>query len=151
MRSFALALAATGLLAPLPALAQIESIDPDSEYAEETTNKLVEKLADPAVQAQLATTVAVMSDVLLDMPLAPLADALAQAGVEAADEIPHDTTLRQLSPDAGRVPDEVAHRLPQMMGAMASMAKGMAAMMPALEEMAARMKDTLPAELDTRD
>lgn len=158
MRQISLAFAAAALAAPLPALAQIESVDPDESYAvagtAETgpaTDRLVEKLSDPVVQEQLATTVSVLSEVLLDLPLAPLADALAEAGVESADRIPNDTTLRKLAPQADRVPGEIADKLPQMMGAMASMAKGMEAMMPALKDMATQMKKALPADIATRD
>ena len=154
MRKLTVAIAAAAVFAaPVPALAQIENVDPDDGFAQAppATDALVEKLADPAMQEQMATTVAVLSEVLLDLPLAPLADALAQAGVEGADRIPNDTTLRKLAPEADRVPAEIAENLPKMMGAMASMAKGMEAMMPALEDMAARMKDALPEDLGTRD
>lgn len=153
MRTFAIALALSGLCAAGPALAQIESVDPDEGFVVDAPegNRLVERLADPVAQEQLATSVAVMGEILLDLPLAPLAQALADAGVETADDIPADTTLRKLAPGAGRVPEEVAERLPQAMGAMASMARGMEAMLPAFREMADRMKDALPPELAGQD
>ena len=142
-----LVLAAIGLAAPLPAAAQIETIDPDSAIDQaESPVDLAQKLADPAVQAQTTSMVAVLSDVLLDLPLAPLAKTLTDAGVEAADRVPADTTLRKLAPDATHVQDEVTAKLPQMMGAMAAMAKGMEAMMPALRDMAAQAKRALPAK-----
>ena len=135
------------LAAPVPASAQIETIDPDMAADQPADSAdLADRLADPAVQQQLTTTVAVLGDVLLDLPLAPLAKALADAGVEAADEIPGDTTLRKLAPGTTGLQDEVAERMPQMMGAMARMAKGMNAMMPALRDMAAQARRALPAE-----
>lgn len=137
------------ILSPAPALAQIESVDPDTLLNDadgETTVELGEKLADPAMQEQVATTVAVMSEILLDLPLAPLAKSLAEAGVESAERIPQDTTLRKLAPGAERVPEELAENLPRMMNAMAALSKGLEEMRPAIEEMADRMKEALPEQ-----
>ena len=148
MRKFALLAAACAFAAPLPAFAQMETVDPDVEYSDsEPVDSLTEKLGDHATQEHLAATVAALSDVLLDMPLAPLAKALADAGVEAADEVPPDTTLRQLSPEAGHVLEEIADKLPAMMDAIASMAVAMRELAPVLEGMAERVKQALPAEL----
>lgn len=147
MRLLASAIGLAALAAPLPAHAQIETIDPDTEIAPpETNDALAARLADPAAQQQMAATLAALSDVLLDLPLAPLARALADAGVEAADDIPMDTTLRKLAPGSTRVQDEVTERLPQMMGSMAQLSKGMQEMMPALKEMAKRMREAIPPE-----
>ena len=143
---FSLAVAGA-ILAPAPAIAQIESVDPDTllnEAEGEPSVELGEKLADPAMQEQIATTVTVMSEILLDLPLAPLAKSLAEAGVESADRIPRDATLRKLAPGAERVPEELAENLPRMMNAMAALSKGLEEMRPALEEMADRMKEALP-------
>lgn len=133
--------------APMPAAAQIETIDPDV-MADRPAKPadLADRLADPAVQEQMATTVAVLGDVLLDLPLAPLAKALADAGVEAADEIPGDTTLRKLAPGATRMQDELDRKLPQTMAAMAAMARGMEAVIPALKDMAEQVGRAVPAE-----
>jgi hypothetical protein len=52
-------------------------------------------------------------------------------------------TLRSVSPDASNVPAEIHDKLPRMMGAMAGMAGGMSAMIPALREMAERMREAV--------
>lgn len=105
---------------------------------------LVRDLADPARQQALAQTLSTLSHVLLDLPLAPLARAAAQAAGEDPDAVDPQLTLRQMSPDAERVPGELADRVPQMMGAMAGMAEGMQAMLPALRQMADRMEEAFP-------
>lgn len=114
--------------------------------AQETSDlaPLAERLADPAQQQALAQTLSTLSQVLLDLPLAPLARAAAQAAGEDPAAVDPQLTLRQMSPDAERVPDELADRVPQMMGAMAGMAEGMQAMLPALRQMADRMEEAFP-------
>lgn len=145
MRYKALTLALAVVAVPLPAAAQIETIDPDIETDQPASDPdLAGRLADPAMQDKMATMVAVLGDVLLDLPLAPLAKALADQGVEAADEIPSDTTLRKLAPGTTDVKDEIAEKLPQMMGAMASLAKGMEAMLPTLKVMVQQSRNALP-------
>lgn len=144
-------IAAACLSAPLPAYAQIETVDPDvaieDEGATSAASRFADRLGDPETQEKLAETVQALGHILLDLPLAPLADAMADAGVAAADEIPNDATLRQLAPEAEHFPDEIAERLPEMMGTMASMAEGLEAMLPALRDMARKIEDALPRDL----
>jgi hypothetical protein len=149
MRHSVSILAAIAMLAPVPALAQIETVDPDLAAADEPVidSGLIDRLGDPETQQQLATTIATLSEILLDLPLAPLANAVADAGVDLAEEVPADATLRQLAPEAEQVPDQIAENLPRAMTAMASMAQGIEAMMPALRDMAERMKDALPRDI----
>lgn len=134
MRALTLGAALCALAMPLPAAAQ-----------ESQLGELSDKLSDPATQEQLAETVATLSEVLLDLPLAPMMEAVAEATGEDPERVDPDATLRSMAPEAERVPDEIADRLPQMMGMMAGMAKGMEAMLPALRQMAERM------EVATRD
>ena len=140
MRRLIVAIAALAAATPLPVLAQ-DAVDDES--VEQATARLSEKLSDPETQERLSQSVAVMSEVLLDLPLAPFLRAAAQMAGEDPEAVDPDTTLRQVSPDAERVPGEIADKLPQMMGAMAGMAGGMGAMMPALREMAERVKDAV--------
>ncbi|MFN2099722.1 hypothetical protein [Altererythrobacter sp. MF3-039] len=149
MRHSVSILAAIAMLAPVPALAQIETVDPDLAAAAEPVidSESIDRLGDPETQQQLATTIATLSEILLDLPLAPLANAVADAGIDLAEEVPEDTTLRQLAPEAEQVPDQIAENLPRAMTAMASMAQGIEAMMPALRDMAERMKDALPRDI----
>lgn len=132
------ALAAPAVLLAAPAHARS-----DSELA-----PLIETLSDPDRQQSLAQTLAALSEAFLDLPLAPMARAAAQAAGEDPGAIDPDLTLRRMSPDAERVPEELSARVPEMMGAMAGMAEGMDAMLPALRQMAERMEQSLP---DRRD
>lgn len=136
MRAVIASTAALALAAPLPALAQ------DSE-TEATTAEIERTLGDPATQAAMAEGMAAASEALLDVPLAPLARAVKQAAGEDPDDVDPDMTLRRVSPDAEDVPAKVRESLPRMMGAMGAMAGGMGAMMPALRELAARMRDAM--------
>lgn len=136
MRKLIVAAAALAAIAPLPAFAQDNGAE---ESVERAAGRLSETLSDPATQERLAQSVAVLSEALLDLPLAPFLRAAATMAGEDAEAVDPDTTLRQMSPQAERVPGEIADKLPRMMGAMAGIAGGLGAMMPALREMAARM------------
>lgn len=140
LRSLALAAPAAALLLPLPAQASDES----------ELGPVIESLADPDRQQAMAQTLSTLSQMLLDLPLAPMARAMAQAAGEDTESIDPQMTLRQLSPDAERVPEELSDRVPEMMGAMAGMAQGMEAMLPALRQMAEQMERSFP-ERDLRD
>ena len=122
------------LAAPLPAFGQ----DPQGAAAE------VERtLGDPATQAAMAEGVAAASEALLDVPLAPLARAVAKAAGEDPNRVDPDMTLRRAAPEAEDVPARVREELPRMMGAMAGMAGGVGEMVPALREMAERMRQAM--------
>lgn len=138
LRSLALAAPAAALLMPLPAQASH-----DSELG-----PVIESLSDPERQQAMAQTLSTLSQMLLDLPLAPMARAVAQAAGEDPDLVDPQMTLRHLSPDAERVPEELSDRVPEMMGAMAGMAQGMEAMLPALRQMAERMEQSLPEPRD---
>ncbi len=135
MRTFAIAAVLVGLTAPLPALAQ--------DNTEQAAARTAETLRDPVLQERMAGGLAAASEALLDVPLAPLARAVAEAAGEDPREVDPDMTLRQVSPEASDVPAEIRDKLPRVMGSMAGMAGGIAAMMPALREMAARMRDAV--------
>jgi hypothetical protein len=135
MRKLAIAVAPLALAAPLPALAQSET--------EQATAEIERTLGDPATQAAVAEGMAAASEALLDVPLAPLARAVKQAAGEDPRDVDPDMTLRNASPEAEDVPHKVRESLPKMMGAMAGMAGGVGAMMPALREMAERMREAV--------
>lgn len=119
----------------------------------ETMERMADRLRDPATQEALASTMAVMAEVLLDLPLAPILEPLAEAAGEATGEdigrVDPDATLRKMAPGSENLSDEIREKLPIAMGSMASMTGAMAKMVPALREMAERMKDALPADLAT--
>lgn len=140
MRKLIIVAAAFAAAAPLPALAQDAPAD---ENVEDSAARISERLSDPVTQERLSQSLAVMSEVLLDLPLAPLLRAAAEMAGENPEAVDPDLTLRQVSPEAERVPQEITDKLPRMMGAMAGMAEGFGAMMPALREMAARMGEAI--------
>ncbi|WP_057881948.1 hypothetical protein [Tsuneonella troitsensis] len=138
MRTLTRITALVALAAPLPALAQVS----DAEVA---TAEVEATLKDPVAQAAIAEGMAAASEALLDIPLAPLAKAVAEAAGDNPDDVDPDMTLRSVSPDAQDAPDRVRESLPRVMGAMGSMAGGMGAMIPALREMADRMRAAVEA------
>lgn len=134
MRTLIVSALLLALAAPLPALAQ---------DAEETTAEVERTLGDPAMQEAVAEGMAAASEALLDVPLAPLAKAVARAAGEDPEDVDPDMTLRSTSPGAQDVPARVREELPRVMGTMAGMAGGMGAMVPALREMAERMREAV--------
>jgi hypothetical protein len=138
MRVLTRAAAVLALAAPMPALAQVS----DTEIA---TAEIESTLKDPVMQTAVAEGMAAASEALLDMPLAPLARAIAEVAGEDPDAVDPAMTLRSVSPDAQDAPERVRETLPRMMGAMGSVAGGMGAMVPALREMAERMREAMDA------
>ncbi|NVD46083.1 hypothetical protein [Qipengyuania atrilutea] len=102
---------------------------------------LSEKLGDPDKQYEMAMMIQTMTEVLLDLPLAPLAEAAAEIAGEDPARVDPNLTLRSLSPQSSDVPEKVGRAVPRAMGAVAGMAKGFEAMLPALREMADRMEE----------
>jgi len=109
---------------------------PEAEYEE----PLSQRLADPVVQNELASTVAVLGEILLDMPLAPIVEPMAEIAGRDPGSVDPDLTLRKMRPEASDVPARMAQDLPRAMGAMASMADSLEAMRPALREMVERLE-----------
>lgn len=141
------ALAATALTAPAPLLAQDEAEvdaplaleEPDSDFSD-----MAERMQDPEKQREMALMLRTMSEVLLDLPLAPLMNSMREIAGEEAPKVDPDATLRSVAPAAGRVPEQVEKNLPRALDAMGSMAEAFETMMPALKDMAERMKDAAP-------
>ena len=141
------ALSATALAAPAPLLAQDEAeVDaplaleqPDSDFSD-----MAERMQDPEKQREMALMLRTMSEVLLDLPLAPLMNSMSEIAGEDAPKVDPDATLRSVAPEAGRVPEEIEKNLPRALDAMGSMAEAFETMLPELQDMAARLKDTVP-------
>ena len=110
----------------------------------ESLSDLGEQMRDPAYQRDMALMLQAMTEVLLDMPVAPLAQAAAEMADEEARDIDPDLTLRRMVPQADRAGEEVARVVPRAMQAAGSMAEGLAAMTPLLRDMAARMRAIAP-------
>ena len=135
MRTLVATVVLAALAVPVPALAQ--------DRTEQDAARIAETLRDPALQESMARGMAAASEALLDVPLAPLARAVAEAAGEDPRDIDPGMTLRHVSPEASDLPAEIHDKLPRAMGAMAGMAGGFSAMIPALREMAERMKDAV--------
>ncbi|MBL4718467.1 MAG: hypothetical protein JKZ02_08535 [Erythrobacter sp.] len=136
MRNFILPAALAVCTLPVPALAQDAPAAPLAD--------LGEQMRDPAYQRDMALMLQAMTEVLLDMPIAPLAQAAAEMAGEKTRDIDPDLTLRRAVPQADRVGDEVARTVPRAMQAAGTMAEGLAAMAPLLRDMAGRMRGAIP-------
>lgn len=122
MRIVLAPLVAAAILLPSAALAS------DSD-----ARRMSEELHDPARQARIATVAEAMADAVLGMPVGPLMRAAAEAEGRDPEEIDPDTRVGDLAgPDAAEASYEFAHRLPRMMGALATMALAMEDMLPEL-------------------
>ncbi len=131
LRSIVLPAAVAALaFAPVPALA-----------SDDGPSQMAERLRDPEVQRGMAGALAAMTEAMMNIDLTPFAAAMEATGDRrSARRLRNGGTLRQLAGrDAERVPEEMARRLPQMMGMMAGMAGAMEAMLPQLEAMAGQM------------
>lgn len=120
-------------LAPLPALA-----------AEGDAERLAEELIDPARQEQLAATAEVMAEAVLAMPAGPLLRAAETVAGRDPEGVDPDLTVRDLvGPEAAEAPREMARRLPAMMGAMATLAVTLEALLPELRAMGDRIAEDI--------
>ena len=148
MRKLALTvLAVTTVAAPLPLLAQDAKAPLALEDAGTQFSDMAEKMKDPERQRQMALMLRTMSEVLLDLPLAPLMEAMGEAGAgvtgEEAPQVDKDATLRSLAPGSARVPEEIEKNLPRALDAMGSMAEAFETMMPALKAMGRQMAEQM--------
>lgn len=108
--------------------------------AEGDAARIAEELADPAQQAEVAALAQTMAAILLEMNIAPLASAAAEMEGKDPEAIDPDLTVRDLAgPEAADAPRELAVRVPQMMGALATLAVAMEAMLPQLRAMGEQM------------
>lgn len=138
-------------LVAAPAAAQRIDLPPAPEADTRALDRVADALSDPARQAELAGTLAVMAEILLDLPLAPMLEPLAEIAGNDAPRVDRDATLRKIAPGAGAVSGQIQDKLPKAMDSMASMSGAMASMMPALRDMAARLEKALPVGPPTRD
>lgn len=142
---FFLPFVASLALAPASALHAQDYPVSDTEF---DAAQMAERLSDPAMQARLATTLATLSQVLLDLPIAPLAQAVEDAAGEDLGYIAPDATLRSMAPEAEAIPEVVERELPRAMDRMAGMAGAVEAMAPVLREAARAMEEAF-ADLET--
>ena len=133
MRIVLPALIIAGALAPAPALA-----------AESESARIAEELTDPVVQERMAAAAEVMTEAVLSMPAGPLLRAAETMAGRDPENVDPDLRVGDLvGPEAADAPREFAHRLPQMMGALATMAATMEAMLPELRAMGDRIAEDM--------
>ncbi|MEM8725677.1 MAG: hypothetical protein AAGE86_09170 [Pseudomonadota bacterium] len=140
MRALPIA-AATLLVFALPSAAFAQ--ETATEAPDTTLAEMSEKLADPEFQDQAATIAQVLVGTLLNLEVGPLAEAVNEATGGEGPAIDPDARVRDLAPGADELPGEVADRLPEAMNAMSGMAEGMQNMLPALRDMAERMRASM--------
>ena len=123
MRLISFALAGACALLPVPAFAS-----PESE-----AGRVAEELSDPIRQAQIAGAATVATETLLNVPVAPLARAIAQIEGDDPDYVDPDLRVGDLvDPETAGAPREFAYRLPQMMSAIAGIAVAMEDILPSV-------------------
>jgi hypothetical protein len=104
---------------------------------------LSQQLRDPAMQESLAATVAVLGEVLLDLPLAPIVEPMAEAAGRDPASVDPDLTLRKMRPEAGEIPARAAQELPRALDRAAAMAGTVETVRPILADMAGRLMEAL--------
>lgn len=133
MRIVLPALVAAGALTPATALA-----------APGDAARVAEELNDPAVQEQMAAVAEAATTAVLDMPVGPLMRAAKTIAGEDPEWVDPDLRVGDVvGPEAADAPREFAHRLPQMMGALATAAATMEAMLPELRAMGDRIAEDM--------
>lgn len=137
MRRLILAAALLPLAAPAAA----------QDSTEEAADHIARTMGDPVRQEAMARAIGTMTEVLLDIPLAPILGPIAEVAGEDPRSVDPDTTLRSVSPGAGDISRQIERELPRAMGAMAGMSGALASTLPALREAAERMRDALPYDL----
>ena len=152
MRNAILPLAAALAVTAAPAAAQdsdapiYDELSVDAAPETLPLADMADEMRDPERQRDMALMLQTMTEVLLDLPIAPLAKAAADMAGEKAEEIDPDLTLRKVAPDAGRLSEEVAVVVPRAMQAMGGLAEGLSEMTPALRDMARRLREALPKD-----
>ena len=130
--------------------APIEQSETRGADGERMLQSMAEQLSDPERQEQLAMTMATLSEVLLDLPLAPILQPLSQAAGDTTDkpmpEVDPDATLRTLAPQASELPAQIQEKLPEAMSRMAGLSEGLSALLPALAAMGEQLRDRLPKD-----
>lgn len=125
-------LTAAALVALVPASAMARPVHGNSHVAE--------RLTDPAVQARASAMAALMTEMVLDLKVGPLARAMGEWGDPDLRRVPHDARLRDLAgPEARGLSRDIAREMPRAMGQMGRTAGAIEDMVPEFERMAREM------------
>lgn len=108
--------------------------------------RIAEKLSDPMLQARVSGMVALMSEMMMDLKVGPLARAMGEWGDESARDIPEDARLRDLAgPEMRDMPRQIAREMPRAMSAAGRAAGAVEGMIPEFERMAQQMRRAIEA------
>ena len=122
-----------GALAPAPAFAEPGDVA-----------RAAEELNDPVRQEHMAATAEAVTTAVLDMPVGPLLRAAKTMAGEDPEYVDPDLRVGDLvDPETADAPYEFAHRLPQMMGALATAAATLETMLPELRAMGDRIAEDM--------
>jgi len=139
----------------LPALVIAGAVSPATALAAPgDAARVAEELNDPVVQEQMASVAEAATTAVLDMPVGPLMRAAKTIAGEDPEWVDPDLRVGDVvGPEAADAPREFAHRLPQMMGALATAAATMEAMLPELRAMGDRIAEDMAEDWrgDSRD
>lgn len=137
------AVAALMVAAPSVAFAQDTSASVPENTTETSLSEMSEKLADPEFQDHAAMMSSALVNVLLELPVGPMAEAMNDATGGRSPKVDPDARVRDLAPGADELPTQISENLPRAMNMMSGMAKGVDAMLPALLDMADQMRGAM--------
>ena len=96
-------------------------------------------------QYAVAGMLSAMSKALLEMPVAPMLDAVEQASGKRPGNLPRDARLGDLAgADQDKVREQIVSQVPRAMAAIGAFAMAAQAMTPELERMARTMRESMP-------
>lgn len=129
------------------------SLSAPAQAREQGLDQAIGALSDPAMQHRMGDMLAALTGALMDLDVAPLANAVDQAqGTHQAKRYRKGMKLGDLAgPEARNVPEQVRRAAPQVMGQMAGMADAMQAMLPQLEAMGDKLKGAMGGVLPGGD
>ena len=126
-------------LAPAPALAR------DDNAMAGKADEIAGKLNDPMTQYAIAGMLSAMSKALLEMPVAPMVDAVEKASGKRVGKLPRDARVADLAgTDQDEMREKIVTHVPRAMAALGAMATAAGAMAPELEKMARTMRESMP-------
>ncbi|MEJ6011961.1 hypothetical protein [Novosphingobium aquae] len=110
-------------------------------------SRVAERLTDPALQARASAMAAIMSEMLLDLRVGPLARAMGEWGDPELRDVPYDARVRDFAgPDLRELPRDIAREMPRAMGQMGRTAGAIEGMIPEFERMADEMRRAIDRE-----
>ncbi len=125
----------------LAALVPSSAMARPASHAARHDSRVAERLTDPAVQARASGMAAIMSEMLLDLRVGPLARAAGEWGDEDLRDVPYDARVRDFAgPGLRGLPGDLAREMPRAMGQVGRSAGAIEDMIPEFERMAEQMR-----------